>query len=311
MLSRSRTTKRPPKPEEPQRRRPPNKPRKKPSRDLPAVPIDAHGAHPNQRRWLESIKKPQKIEWKMLTTVTSSLPRRSRCSLSYLRLQAELLLPRTLLSFLPRRHLRLSLDRQLDPALQRGESSSRSSGFLSTIKSMSHRSAWTGSSGPTQRPDSGIGHRMVSGPIAMGSASPAGGLLQAASISEPNRASGESSDAPEAAAAARAGATSWSSLVGPNLLSGLSDTERKRQEAIFELISTETAHVRDLQIIVEVFFNSMQSMLSDKASTVIFANIEASFSPPLPTYLISKLGRRRIDCSSLRLAMFWRDICQQ
>ena len=52
------------------------------------------------------------------------------------------------------------------------------------------------------------------------------------------------------------------------------EKERNRQEAIFEFILTESSHVRDLQIIVEVFFNSMQSLLSDKASTVILANIE-------------------------------------
>jgi actin cytoskeleton-regulatory complex protein PAN1 len=61
---------------------------------------------------------------------------------------------------------------------------------------------------------------------------------------------------------------SWASLVDRNALEGLPDKERKRQEvgrlyalgklhymssqAIFELIATEAAYVRDLQLIVEV-----------------------------------------------------------
>lgn len=61
---------------------------------------------------------------------------------------------------------------------------------------------------------------------------------------------------------------SWSSLVDKSVVEGLPDTERKRQEvgympcvcvmvadrvqAIFELIATESAYVRDLQMIVEV-----------------------------------------------------------
>ncbi len=37
-----------------------------------------------------------------------------------------------------------------------------------------------------------------------------------------------------------------------NALDGIPPGERKRQEAIFELINTEVAYVRDLQLIVEV-----------------------------------------------------------
>ncbi len=44
----------------------------------------------------------------------------------------------------------------------------------------------------------------------------------------------------------------WSSLVDPGLLQNLSARDRKRQEAIFEFIATESAYVRDLQLIVEV-----------------------------------------------------------
>ena len=45
---------------------------------------------------------------------------------------------------------------------------------------------------------------------------------------------------------------SWTAIVGPDALRGMDERERKRQEAIFELIASEGAHVRDLQIVVEV-----------------------------------------------------------
>jgi hypothetical protein len=46
--------------------------------------------------------------------------------------------------------------------------------------------------------------------------------------------------------------TSWASLVDKTALEGIPSDERRRQEAIFELINTEAAYVRDLQLIVEV-----------------------------------------------------------
>jgi actin cytoskeleton-regulatory complex protein PAN1 len=45
---------------------------------------------------------------------------------------------------------------------------------------------------------------------------------------------------------------SWSSLVDKSALEEIPTKERRRQEAIFELIVTEAAYVRDLQLIVEV-----------------------------------------------------------
>lgn len=52
------------------------------------------------------------------------------------------------------------------------------------------------------------------------------------------------------------------------------DRERKRQEAIFELINTEDTYVRDLQLIVEIFYKSIMDYLDDKSSKLIFDNIE-------------------------------------
>ena len=45
---------------------------------------------------------------------------------------------------------------------------------------------------------------------------------------------------------------SWASLVDKTVLDEIPARERKRQESIFELINTEIAYVRDLQLIVEV-----------------------------------------------------------
>lgn len=54
----------------------------------------------------------------------------------------------------------------------------------------------------------------------------------------------------------------------------LPDRERKRQEAIFELITTEQAFVQSCQVIVQVFYGELEPTLGVKASAVVFANIE-------------------------------------
>ena len=45
-------------------------------------------------------------------------------------------------------------------------------------------------------------------------------------------------------------------------------------QAIFELINTEATYVRDLQLVVEIFYTSLLPILSMKETTVIFANVE-------------------------------------
>ncbi|KAF8959742.1 hypothetical protein BDZ97DRAFT_1836791 [Flammula alnicola] len=87
---------------------------------------------------------------------------------------------------------------------------------------------------------------------------------------------------------------SWASLVDKNALDGIPPGERKRQEAIFELINTEVAYVRDLQLIVEVFYSSMLPMLSQKEITVVFANIEDLLLTN--TAFVSSLEERQKDC---------------
>ncbi|KIK12167.1 hypothetical protein PISMIDRAFT_689695, partial [Pisolithus microcarpus 441] len=68
--------------------------------------------------------------------------------------------------------------------------------------------------------------------------------------------------------------TSWASLLDRTALEGIPAVERKRQEAIFELISTEADYVRDLQLIVEVFDSRLVDMLEAESTSVIFSNIE-------------------------------------
>ncbi|KAI0085934.1 hypothetical protein BDY19DRAFT_963763 [Irpex rosettiformis] len=69
------------------------------------------------------------------------------------------------------------------------------------------------------------------------------------------------------------GAT-WASLIDKSALEEIPPKERRRQEAIFELIATEGAYVRDLQLIVEVFYTRLLPLLDDKATKVLFANVE-------------------------------------
>ncbi|KAG8833257.1 hypothetical protein FRC17_011032 [Serendipita sp. 399] len=88
--------------------------------------------------------------------------------------------------------------------------------------------------------------------------------------------------------------SSWSSLVDKEALKEIPPHERKRQEAIFELINTESAYVRDLQLIVEVFYASMLTLLDEKAITVIFANIEDILLTN--TAFLSQLEERQKEC---------------
>ncbi|OAX41282.1 hypothetical protein K503DRAFT_712926 [Rhizopogon vinicolor AM-OR11-026] len=88
--------------------------------------------------------------------------------------------------------------------------------------------------------------------------------------------------------------TSWASLVDKSALEGIPKVERRRQEAIFELISTEADYVRDLQLIVRLFYSQLIGALEEKASTVIFANIEDILLTN--TTFLSVLEERQKDC---------------
>ncbi|TFK45949.1 hypothetical protein OE88DRAFT_1639082 [Heliocybe sulcata] len=88
--------------------------------------------------------------------------------------------------------------------------------------------------------------------------------------------------------------SSWSSLVDKTALEEIPAHERRRQEATFELIATESAYVRDLQLIVEVFYASLLPLLDTKAITVIFANVEDILLTN--TTFLSSLEERQKEC---------------
>ncbi|KAI0373139.1 hypothetical protein BV20DRAFT_1042030 [Pilatotrama ljubarskyi] len=88
--------------------------------------------------------------------------------------------------------------------------------------------------------------------------------------------------------------SSWASLVDKSALEEIPTGERRRQEAIFELIATEAAYVRDLQLIVEHFYANVYSLLDEKARTVIFANVEDILL--MNTTFLSSLEERQKEC---------------
>ncbi|KAM0752107.1 hypothetical protein T439DRAFT_379225 [Meredithblackwellia eburnea MCA 4105] len=68
--------------------------------------------------------------------------------------------------------------------------------------------------------------------------------------------------------------SSWASLIDQSALDNLPDRERKRQESIFEFITTEQSYVKSLQLLIEVFFTAMQPVMTQKACEIVFANVE-------------------------------------
>ncbi|KAJ3339221.1 Intersectin 1 (SH3 domain protein) [Gonapodya sp. JEL0774] len=65
----------------------------------------------------------------------------------------------------------------------------------------------------------------------------------------------------------------WSSRMDPRIVDSLPAVERKRQEAIYELIKTEQTYVQDLQIIVDDFLNNMEKFMRPEDLKQIFSNI--------------------------------------
>ncbi|CCM04566.1 uncharacterized protein FIBRA_06747 [Fibroporia radiculosa] len=88
--------------------------------------------------------------------------------------------------------------------------------------------------------------------------------------------------------------TSWASLVDKSALEEIPVKERRRQEAIFEFINTEAAYVRDLQLIVELFYAKLMDLLDEKAVKVIFANVEDILL--VNTTFLSSLEERQKEC---------------
>ncbi|GAA5838700.1 hypothetical protein JCM9279_003832 [Rhodotorula babjevae] len=85
--------------------------------------------------------------------------------------------------------------------------------------------------------------------------------------------------------------STWASLVDQAALVDLPDSERKRQEACYELIATEQSYVQSLQLVIEVFLNALQPILPEKALQVIFANIDDILL--FDTVFVSELEERQ------------------
>ncbi|KAI6017701.1 Dbl homology domain-containing protein [Pisolithus microcarpus] len=88
--------------------------------------------------------------------------------------------------------------------------------------------------------------------------------------------------------------TSWASLLDRTALEGIPAVARKRQEVIFEFISTEADYVRDLQLIVELFYLHLVDMLEAESTSVIFSNIEDILLTN--TAFLSTLEERQREC---------------
>ncbi|KAL9542210.1 hypothetical protein MBANPS3_008720 [Mucor bainieri] len=66
----------------------------------------------------------------------------------------------------------------------------------------------------------------------------------------------------------------WASTMDDIELNAIPMDERKRQEAIFELIATERSYLSDLQMIINVFYTDSGKYLSQDERDVVFSNID-------------------------------------
>ncbi|KAI9256579.1 hypothetical protein BDA99DRAFT_516821 [Phascolomyces articulosus] len=66
----------------------------------------------------------------------------------------------------------------------------------------------------------------------------------------------------------------WASTMDEKELEAIPVEERKRQETIFELISTEKTYLRDLQLVINVFYADSAKYLSRDEQDVVFSNID-------------------------------------
>ncbi|KAI8641561.1 hypothetical protein BD408DRAFT_368111 [Parasitella parasitica] len=67
---------------------------------------------------------------------------------------------------------------------------------------------------------------------------------------------------------------SWARIMDEIELNAIPADERKRQEAIFELISTERSYLCDLQMIINVFYTDSGKYLTQDERDVVFSNID-------------------------------------
>ncbi|TPX63785.1 hypothetical protein SpCBS45565_g06360 [Spizellomyces sp. 'palustris'] len=68
--------------------------------------------------------------------------------------------------------------------------------------------------------------------------------------------------------------TAWATKLDPYRLQTIAPDERRRQEAIYELIATEQTYVRDLELICQTFYGPMSQILPHGDLEAVFSNIE-------------------------------------
>ncbi|KCV71332.1 hypothetical protein H696_02277 [Fonticula alba] len=68
----------------------------------------------------------------------------------------------------------------------------------------------------------------------------------------------------------------WVNFAGPDIVAKVDDRGRKRQEAIFELIETESTYINDITFIVNQYLTPLRTrkIIPPKAITALFSNIE-------------------------------------
>ncbi|KNE91032.1 hypothetical protein PSTG_15540 [Puccinia striiformis f. sp. tritici PST-78] len=70
------------------------------------------------------------------------------------------------------------------------------------------------------------------------------------------------------------GTRTWSSMIDPTILSQYTEKEKNRQEAIYELIKTESSFVESCEILTQVYYQELEPILGMRAMAIIFGNIE-------------------------------------
>ncbi|KAG9290202.1 hypothetical protein G9A89_022178 [Geosiphon pyriformis] len=85
----------------------------------------------------------------------------------------------------------------------------------------------------------------------------------------------------------------WSGFMDNDTIESLPKEERKRQEGIFELITTEQSYLRDLQMIVADFYSPLQNLLDTHELSTLFSNIEDILL--CNTEILSDLEQRQRD----------------
>ncbi|KAL6052949.1 Rho guanine nucleotide exchange factor (GEF) 17, variant 2 [Balamuthia mandrillaris] len=85
----------------------------------------------------------------------------------------------------------------------------------------------------------------------------------------------------------------FADVVSPDVLATISVTERRRQDVIFELITTEQQYVQDLHILVDVFLKPVRQrqFLNKMEQAMIFSNVEALLD--VNSALLEDLFRRQ------------------